>query len=148
MTLQSNRKSHVDEAQVDEEVLFNGGEEFNWHSHGLESIANLSTENVDFDEMKQWLPKVSEQALAAFTRQGNDCTLIDVNPRLVNKLQMLIVNYNLKHLLKFAHGNLDIGYENCKRLIIQGLCRYWQKARLLRFLLGLLGESSSVISQF
>ena len=89
------RKSNVEEAEVDDEVLFNGGEDFHWHTHGLESLVNLSAENLDHEEIKQWLPTVSEEALNTFKREGNDFTLYDVNPRLVNKLQMLIVNYNL-----------------------------------------------------
>ena len=124
------QRSSVDEPQVDEEVLFNGGEEFDWHFHGLESIGNVP---LDFIEMKQWLPKVSKEALATFTRNGNDCTSIDVNPRLVNKLQMLIVHYNLKHLLQFAQGHLEVGQETCKRLIIQG-CAGTGKSQVIKIL--------------
>ena len=114
------RKSNTEEAEVDDEVLFNGGEGFDWHTHGLESLVDFPTESLDYEEIKQWLPTVSEEALAVFKREGNDFTFYDVNPRLVNKLQMLIVYYNLKYLLKFAQGDLTISYKNCRRLIIQG----------------------------
>ena len=44
----------------------------------------------------------------------------ELHPKLVNHIQMLIVYYNIKTLLEYARGNFDVGYENCKRLVIQG----------------------------
>ena len=49
------------------------------------------------------------------------CLLVEVNPRLVNQKQMIIIYFNLKHLLKFAKRELKIGYHYCKRLIVLGV---------------------------
>ena len=96
-------------------------------------MVDFPTENLDYEEIKQWLPTVSEEALAVFKREGNDFTFYDVNPRLVNKLQMLIVYYNLKYLLKFAQGDLTISYKNCRRLVIQG-CAGTGKSQVIKIL--------------
>ena len=40
------RKCNVEEAEVDDEVLFNGGEDFDWHTHGLESLVGFPEENL------------------------------------------------------------------------------------------------------
>ena len=79
-------KCNVEEAESDDEVLFNDGEDFNGHTHGLEYLLGFPEENLDYEEIEQWLPTVSEEELATFKRDGNNLALYDVNPRLVNKL--------------------------------------------------------------
>ena len=81
---------------------------------------NSLTEN-EIELAKGWLNKVCLETDAMFEEQCENCTLVEVNPRLVNQKQMIIIYYNLKHLLKFAKRELKIGYHNCKRLIVQGV---------------------------
>ena len=56
-----------------------------------------------------WLSDVSNQANQVFRREGRLCSLPDVDPKLVNNKQMLIVNYNIKILLEYARSNFTVG---------------------------------------
>ena len=80
-----------------------------------------------------WLSDVSKQANQVFQREGRLCSLPDVDPKLVNNKQMLIVNYNIKILLEYARSNFTVGYENCKRLIIQG-CAGTGKSQVVKII--------------
>ena len=114
-------KRNIIEAEVEEEVLFNGGEDYDWHHHALLSLQLSSLSEIDINESKEWLHKICVQTDRIFQEEINNCTLPDVNPRLVNHKQMIVVYHNIKQLLNLAMGNIEIEYENCKRLIIQGV---------------------------
>ena len=62
---------------------------------------NSLTEN-EIEFTKGWLNKVCLETDAMFEEQCENCALAEVNPRLVNQKQMIIIYYNLRQLLKFA----------------------------------------------
>ncbi|XP_066910881.1 uncharacterized protein [Clytia hemisphaerica] len=127
-----NRLS-IEEASVDEEVLYNGGIDYDWHANGLMCLGVQSFPDTLIEETKNWLSDVSKQANEAFEREGRLCTLPDVDPKLVNPIQMLIVNYNIQLLLDYARGNFAVGYEHCKRLIVQG-CAGTGKSQVVKII--------------
>ncbi|XP_066920336.1 uncharacterized protein [Clytia hemisphaerica] len=127
-----NRLS-IEEASVDEEVLYNGGIDYDWHANGLMWLGVQSFPDTLIEETKNWLSDVSKQANEAFEREGRLCTLPDVDPKLVNPIQMLIVNYNIQLLLDYARGNFAVGYEHCKRLIVQG-CAGTGKSQVVKII--------------
>eukprot|EP00111_Clytia_hemisphaerica_P013357 TCONS_00039201-protein len=116
----TEHRASIEEAPVEEEVLYSGGDDYDWYSNGLRCLGVESFTDAQIEETNMWLSDVSKQANEAFVREGRQCSLPDVDPKLVNSMQMLIVNYNVKILLEYARGNFNVGYENCKRLIVQG----------------------------
>lgn len=120
-------------AEADEPVLYAGTNDFDWHKHGTDCL-NIDTISEDqYQEMKDWLSQVSGAASLEFERSSRLCTLPDVDPKLVNELQMTIVYFNLKTLLQYARGNIDISYDNCKRLVVQG-CAGTGKSQVIKIL--------------
>eukprot|EP00111_Clytia_hemisphaerica_P013216 TCONS_00038822-protein len=106
-----NHRVHMSNAEADEPVLYAGTNDFDWHKHGTDCL-NIDTISEDqYQEMKDWLSQVSGAASLEFERSSRLCTLPDVDPKLVNELQMTIVYFNLKTLLQYARGNIDISYD-------------------------------------
>ena len=68
-----NRAS-IEEAPVDEEVLYSGGENFDWHQNGLRWLGTESFSEDKIKDTKRWLSDVSKQANEAFERE-EDCVL-------------------------------------------------------------------------
>ena len=114
-------KLNINDAEAEEDVLYNGGENYDWHTHSLHLLGVEALTSDEIELTKGWLDKVCSESDKIFEESSTNCTLPDVNPRLVNKMQMIVVYYNLKHLFGFANGITKLGYQNCKRLIIQGV---------------------------
>ena len=92
--------------------LFTGGVDFDWHANGLQCLGMPIPDNAS-----EWLKTVSAKAEKAALEHAECCNLPNVNLRLANPLQRVIIAINLKYLFMLKQGKTP---PDQLRLLIQG----------------------------
>ena len=94
--------------------LNDGGSNFNWHDYGLQCLGVPVPTNA-----KDWLKIISEEAAKQELDKATKCNLPEINLRLANPLQRVIIAINIIRLLAIKRGTVPQDVEPL-RLIIQG----------------------------
>ena len=89
--INNNQQHRMEET---EEILFNGGENFDWHEYGITSLGFTWPDNIE-TWMKDTSDKVEEEMVKNFSK----CDLPDINLLLANPIQRLIIALNLERLI-------------------------------------------------
>ena len=107
------RMNHAELNDILPEIpLFTGGPDFDWYSYGIQCLGFPIPDNTT-----EWLKDISIQAERAAMENDERCDLPDVNLRLANPLQRVIIAINLRYLFMLKRGKVP---SDQLRLIIQG----------------------------